>query len=61
MLWEGVFHFFAFNVVFSFCIDHPSYEINPFYFYKIQQCAFRQKTCVRKSILIKMRAVGTLY
>ncbi len=29
----GAFHFFAINLIFSIWIDHPTYEINPLYFY----------------------------
>ncbi len=45
----------------TICIEHPTYIINPFYFYKLQQCAVRHKTWVKKSILTKKHTVGTLY
>ncbi len=33
LIYKGVFHFFAINLIFSIWIDHPTYEINPLYFY----------------------------
>ncbi len=57
---RSAFHFFAYNVKFSICTDRLTYEIKPFYFYILHQCAVRHKTWVKKGFYpTKMRAVGT--